>query len=136
MRLDDAICAAVDTPVGPDGLLAVFDGGSWHSHDRRWRWNGVAWVPTNRATAGPWLTRIGTSLVLLALLGYAVYTMIATSSEFAVGYYGGVGVFFALLLVIFRFAGRWGAFGTVIRAGSILLALLKIITLLTHRPPV
>jgi len=93
-------------------------------------------MPTNKSIAGPWLMRIGTSLVLLALLGYAVYTMIATSSEFAVGYYAGVGVFFAILLVIFRFAGRWGSFGTVIRAGSILLALLKVLTLLTHRPPV
>ena len=126
----------MDAPVGPDGLLAVFDGGSWHSHDRRFRWDGTEWVPTNKSTAGPWLTRIGTSLVLLALLGYAVYTMIATSSEFAVGYYTGVGVFFAILFVIFRFAGRWGCFGTVIRAGSILLALLKLLTLLTHRPPV
>ena len=126
----------MDAPVGPDGLLAVFDGDSWHSHDHRFRWNGTEWVPTNKSTAGPWLTRIGTSLVLLALLGYAVYTMIATSSEFAVGYYTGVGVFFAILFVIFRFAGRWGCFGTVIRAGSILLALLKLLTLLTHRPPV
>jgi hypothetical protein len=93
-------------------------------------------VPASKSASGSWLVRIGTSFVLLALLGYAVYTMIATSSEFAVGYYAGVAVFFAILFVIFRFAGRWGGFGTLIRAGSILLALLKVLTLITHRAPV
>jgi hypothetical protein len=122
----------MDAPIGPDGFPAVFDGGTWHSHDHSFWWNGVDWVPANKSASGSWLVRIGTSFVLLALLGYAVYTMIATSSEFAVGYYAGVALFFA----IFRFAGRWGGFGTLIRAGSILLALLKILTLITHRPPV
>jgi hypothetical protein len=125
----------MDAPIGPDGFPAVFEGGGWHSHDHSFWWNGADWVPANKSAYSPWLIRIGTSFVLLALLGYAVYTMIATSSEFAVGYYAGVGVFFTLLFVIFRFAGRWGGFGTLVRAGSILLAVLKVLTLLTHRPP-
>jgi hypothetical protein len=126
----------MDAPVGPDGLPAVFDGGTWHSHDRSFWWNGTAWMPAKKSVAGPWLVRVGTSVVLVALLGYAVYTTIATKSEFAVGYYLGAVIFFAILLVIYRFAGRWGGFGTVIRAGSIFLALLKVLTLVVHRPPV
>jgi hypothetical protein len=126
----------MDAPFGPDGLPAVFDGGTWHSHDRSFWWNGTEWVPVKKSVAGPWLVRVGTSVVLVALLGYAVYTTIATKSEFAVGYYLGAVIFFAILLVIYRFAGRWGGFGTVIRAGSIFLALLKVLTLVVHRPPV
>jgi uncharacterized membrane protein YkvI len=126
----------MDAPIGPDGLPAVFDAGAWHSHDRSFRWNGADWVPTKKSVAGPWLVRIGTSAVLVALLGYAVYTTIASNSEFAVGYYLGAVIFFGILLVIFRFAGRWGGFGTVIRVGSIFLALLKVLTLFVHRPPV
>ena len=132
----DALCPAMDAPVDPDGFPAVFDGGTWHSHDRSLRWSGEAWVRVNESASSPWLVRIGTTVVLVALLGYAVYTMIATNSEFAIGYYVGVAAFFAILLVIFRFAGRWGSFGTLVRAGSILLALLKILNLVTHRPPV
>ena len=127
----------MDAPVDPDGLLAVFDGGTWRSHDGSLLWNGAEWVPVKKQpVAGPWLVRIGTSIVLVALLGYAVYTTIASNSEFAVGYYLGAVIFFGILLVIFRFAGRWGGFGTVVRAGSIFLALLKVLTLLVHRPPV
>ena len=127
----------MDAPFGPDGLPAVFDGGTWHSHDRSFWWNGTDWVPAAKTSvAGPWLVRIGTIAVLVALLGYAIYTTVSTSSEFAVGYYIGVILFFGVLVVVYRFAGRWGGFGTIVRAGSIFLALLKVLTLLTHRPPV
>jgi len=80
---------AMDTPIGPDGLPAVFDGGAWHSHDHRFWWNGAAWVPATQSAGGPWLIKAGIGLLLLALLGYAVYTTVATQSEFAVGYYIG-----------------------------------------------
>lgn len=127
----------MDAPFGPDGLPAVFDGGTWYSHDRGFLWNGSDWVPAAKTSmAGPWLVRIGTIAVLLALLGYAVYTMVSTNSEFAAGYYIGVVLFFAVLVVVYRFAGRWGGLGAFVRAGSIFLALLKVLTLLTHRPPV
>jgi hypothetical protein len=127
----------MDAPFGPDGLPAVFDGGTWQSHDRSFWWNGTDWVPAaKKSVAGQWLVRIGTTAVLVALLGYAVYTTISSSSEFAVGYYLGVIIFFGILVVIYRFSGRWGGFGTIVRAGSIFLALLKVLTLLTHRPPV
>jgi hypothetical protein len=126
----------MDAPVGPDGLPAVFDGGTWHSHDRSFWWNGAEWVPAKKTVAGPWLVRIGTSIVLVALLGYAIYTTVATNSEFVIGYYLGVVIFFAILFVIYRFAGRWGWFGILVRGGCFLLAALKVLTLLTHRPPV
>jgi hypothetical protein len=127
----------MDAPVDPDGLLAVFDGGTWRSHDGSLLWNGAEWVPVKKQpVAGPWLVRIGTSIVLVALLGYAVYTTIATQSEFAVGYYLGIVIFFAVLFAIYRFAGRWGWFGIVIRSGCFLLTALKVLTLLVHRPPV
>lgn len=125
----------MDTPVGPDGLPAVFDGGAWHSHDRRFRWNGAAWVPTKKSDAGPWLVKIGSSLILLALLSYAVYTTITTVDPYTIGYALGVIAFFATLFAIYRFAGRWGWFGIVIRAGCFFLALLKVLTLIAHRPP-
>jgi hypothetical protein len=125
----------MDTPFGPDGLPAVFDGGAWHSHDRRFFWNGATWVPVKTSAAAPWLMKIGTSVVLVALLGFAVYTMITTQSEYTTGYYFGVVVFFAILVAIYRFVRRWGSFGIVIRAGSVLLAVLKILTLLAHRAP-
>jgi hypothetical protein len=83
----------------------------------------------------PWLVRIGAGVVLLALLGYAVYTTVATRSEYTIGYYVGVALFFGILLAIFRFAGRWGCFGIVIRAGCVGLALLRVLTLLAHPPP-
>jgi hypothetical protein len=127
---------AMDTPVGPDGLPAVFDEGTWHSHDRSFWWDGADWVPAAKeSVAGPWLVRIGTIAALVALLGYAIYTTVSTSSEFALGYYVGVVLFFAVLLVLYRFAGRWGGFGALVRAGTIFLALLKVLTLITHRPP-
>jgi hypothetical protein len=69
---------AVDTQVGPDGLPAIFDGGLWFSNDRRFRWNGAAWVPANKPAGGSWLVKIGSTLLLVALLGYAVYTTMAT----------------------------------------------------------
>jgi hypothetical protein len=125
----------MDTPFGPDGLPAVFDGGAWRSHDRRFLWNGAAWVPVKTSAAAPWLMKIGSVVVLLALLGFAVYTMIATQSQYTSGYFIGVVAFLALLVAIYRFVGRWGSFGIVIRAGSVLLAVLKILTLLAHRPP-
>jgi hypothetical protein len=127
---------AMDSPVGPDGSPAVFDGGAWRSQDRRFSWNGAAWVPSKQqSTAGPWLVKLGIGLVLVALLGYAVYTTIATNSEFTIGYYVGVAIFFAILVAIYRFAGRWGWFGIVIRTGCVFLALLKVLTLVAHPPP-
>ena len=126
----------MDAPFGPDGLPARFDGGAWRSHDGLYWWNGAAWVPAaKKSLAGPWLVKFGSALVLLALLGYAVYATVATESEYAVGYWVGVAAFFAVLLAIYRLAGRWGWFGIVIRAGCGLLALVKILTLIAHPPP-
>ena len=89
----------------------------------------------NPSVAGQWLVRAGIVLFLVALLGYAIYTTVASNSEFAVGYYLGAVVFFAVLFVIYRFAGRWGWFGIIIRTGCFLLAALKVLTLVVHHPP-
>jgi hypothetical protein len=125
----------VDAPFGPDGLPATFEGGVWHSHDGRFWWNGAEWVQAKNSASGPWLVKIGISLVLLALLGYAVYTTFATTSAYTIGFYIGVMVFFGTLFVIYRFVGRWGWFGILIRAGCGFLALLKVLTLIAHPPP-
>ena len=126
----------MDTPVGPDGWPAVFEGGRWCSRDGSLWWDGAAWVPTNKKSAtSSWLVRIGASIVLVALLGYAVYTTVATNSEFAIGYYIGLALSVAILIAIYRFAGQWGCFGIVIRAGCFLLAALKGLTLVMHPPP-
>lgn len=74
-------------------------------------------------------------LIFIALIGYVVYTTVTTQSEFALGYYVGLVVFFAVLIVTFRFVGRWGCLGTAIRAGCGALAVLKILTLVAHPPP-
>jgi hypothetical protein len=122
---------------GPDGRPAVFDGGVWRSHDGRFSWNGVAWVPTNvsvQPAQGPWLVKLGISAVLVALLGYAVFTTIATKSEYSIGYSIGVVLFFVTLVAIYRFAGEWGLFGMLVRAGCAFLAALKVLTLFVHPP--
>jgi len=126
---------SMDSPIGPDGLPAILDGGAWRSHNGRYWWNGVAWVPANKSVTGQWMVKIGITLLLVALLGYAVYTTIATQSEYTVGYYAGVMAFFATLLAIYRFSGRWSWFGTVVRAGCLFLALLKVLTLVAHPLP-
>jgi hypothetical protein len=123
------------TEIGPDGRPAVFEGGVWMSQDRRFRWNGAAWLPVKGPGASPWLMQIGVGLLFLALIGYAVYTMVTTESAFVLGYYVGVILFFAILIAIYRYAGRWGWFGIVVRAGCGVLAVLKVLTLIAHPPP-
>ncbi len=105
------------------------------SQDRTFRWNGVDWVPVKGPGAAPWLMQVGVGLTFLALIGYVLYTTVTTQSAFVLGYYVGVAVFFAVLIAIYRFVGRWGCFGIAIRAGCGLLALLKILTLIAHPPP-
>lgn len=126
---------AMDTPIGPDGLPAVFEGGAWVSHDRRFWWNGAAWFPLKKAGAGSPLVNLGIGLLFLAIIGYVAYTTLATESAYTVGFYLGVTAFFAVLFVVFRFVGRWGCFGILIRGVCVFLAVLKILTLIAHPPP-
>jgi len=125
----------VATGIGPDGLPAVFEGGGWVSHDRRYRWNGAAWTPIKTSAAGPWLSRAGVLVLFLAVAGYAVYTIVSNEAEYSAGYFVGVVAFFALLFVVYRAVARWGCFGMAIRGATIALALLKILTLLRHPLP-
>ncbi len=124
----------MDTEVGPDGLPAVFDGGSWFSQNRRYQWDGTAWVKSSRSPEGLSLTHVGFAVVFVAVIGYAVYTMVSTESAFAIGFYLGAIAFFGVLFMIFLFAGRWGWTGSVIRVICVGLALLKILTLVAHPP--
>jgi hypothetical protein len=124
------------TGIGPDGLPAVFEGGGWVSHDRRYRWNGVSWTPVKQqSVVGPWLERGGVVVLFLAVAGYAVYTIVSNQAEYTAGYFVAVVVFFALLFVVYRAVARWGCFGMAIRGATIVLALLKILTLLRHPLP-
>ena len=128
---------SVETQVtGPDGQPAVFEGGAWVSQDRRYWWNGAAWLPMRKpGAASPWLMRTGVWLLFAALVGYVLYTTFTAASAYTIGFYVGVIAFFAVVFVVFRFVGRWGWVGVVIRAGCAGLALLKILTLITHPPP-
>jgi hypothetical protein len=125
----------METQPGPDGRPAVFEGGAWVSQDRRFWWDGAAWLPLKRAGSGIPLVKIVMGLLLLALVGYVAYTTLVTESAYTIGFYVGVIAFFAVLFVVFRFVGRWGCFGIAIRFVCVALALLKVLTLIAHPPP-
>jgi hypothetical protein len=131
--LNSPVCRPWMDHLGPDGRPAVYEGGAWVSQDRRYFWNGAAWLPAKRA-GGP-LINIGIGLLFLAIIGYAAYTTLATQSAYTIGFYVGVIAFFAALFVVFRFVGRWACFGIVIRGVCVILAVLKILTLIAHAPP-
>jgi hypothetical protein len=124
----------MDTQVGPDGLPAVFDAGTWYSQDGHHQWDGTAWVRSAKPRETVSAAHIGFAVVFVAVIGYAVYTMISTDSAFALGVYFGAIAFFGVLFIVFLVAGRWGWFGGVARVLCVGLALLKIITLIAHPP--
>jgi hypothetical protein len=126
---------AMDAQLGPDGRPAVFEGGAWVSQDRRFWWNGAAWLPLRRGGAGIPFVNIGIGVLFVAIIGYVGYTTLATESAYTIGFYVGVIAFFALLYVVYRFVGRWGWFGIAIRAVCVALGLLKVLTLIVHPPP-
>jgi hypothetical protein len=121
----------VSTGIDPDGYPAVFEGGGWVSHDRRYRWNGVGWTPiVQPSTVGPWLKRAGVGLLFLAVIGYTVYSLGANQAEYTAGFIVGMAAYFAVLFVIFRAVGnRWGCFGAGIRIVMIALAALRILAI-------
>ncbi|HEY6114979.1 MAG TPA: hypothetical protein VI172_03385 [Candidatus Dormibacteraeota bacterium] len=112
----------------------MFDAGTWYSQDGKFQWDGSAWIRSSkpRETVSP--AHIGFAVVFVAVIGYAVYTMVSTDSAFALGVYFGAIAFFGVLLIVFFVAGRWGWFGAVVRVLSVGLALLKIVTLIAHPP--
>ena len=124
-----------DTQLGPDGRPALFESGIWLSQDRRFWWNGAAWLPVRRSGTGFPFANVGLGLLFVAIIGYVAYTTLATESAYTIGFYVGVFAFFAVLFVVFRFAGRWGWLGTIVRVITVALALLKILTLIAHPPP-
>lgn len=122
--------------LGPDGFPAEFIGGAWVSHDRRFYWNGTAWIPIQAPSqAGPWLTRVGVFVLFLAVIGYAVYSVLSTQTAFGAGYIVGAFVFFLVLILVYRAVGGWGYLGIAIRGVTVFLAVLKILTLITHPIP-
>ena len=54
---------------------------------------------------------------------------------YAAGYYVGVLAFFAVVGLIFWFVGRWGWVGVIIRVVCAGLAVLKILSMLSHPGP-
>ena len=124
-----------DLVLGPDGKPAMFEGGVWVSADRRYRWNGAVWMPVSNSGVSPWLMRVGIWVLFAALVGYVVFTLFTTTSAYTAGFYVGVAAFFAVLVVVYRFVGRWGCVGIGIRVILAGLALLKIVSLIAHPPP-
>ena len=122
----------MSTGIGPDGYPAVFDGSGWLSHDGRYRWNGVDWVPIAQPSqAGPWLRRAGAALLIIAAVGYSVYTIGADQTEYTAGFIVGTLAYFGVLYLIYRVVGdRWGCVGSGIRAVTVGLAILRVIGLI------
>src|SRR2546425_7129504 len=124
-----------DTQIGAGGRRAVFDGSAWVSADGQYYWDGAKWLPLEKPDARLPLLNLGIGILIVALVGYLAYTTLATESAFTIGFYVGVIAFFGVLLVVFRFAGRWGWFGMVIRGLCVFLAVLKVLSLIAHPPP-
>ncbi|SRR5579872_495248 len=125
----------MDTPLGPDGWPAIFESGAWLSHDRRFWWNGAAWVPLKTPSTAIPFVNIGMGLLIAATIGYVAYTTFSTASAYTIGYFVGVIAFFGVVFLVFRFVGRWGWFGIPVRVVCVGLALLKVVTLIAHPPP-
>ena len=125
--------------IGPDGRPAVFRGSAWVSSDGQHFWNGAEWQPMARAVTVPrgLIVGLGAAILGIAILFLYPYLGLHTSGNtaFEAGYYIGVLAFFAIVIAVFRFAGRWGTIGILIRMFCGLLALLKILTLIAHPFP-
>jgi hypothetical protein len=121
----------VATGFGPDGRPAVFENGGWVSDDRRYRWNGLGWTPIQTvSSSGPWLQRAGVVLLVLAAVGYLAYIVVANDEWYSLGFVVGVIAYFAVLLVIYKIAGRAGCFGAAVRVVVIALAVLRVVAML------
>src|SRR5690242_7367825 len=123
------------TQIGPDGQPAVFDSGAWYSSDRRYQWDGAAWIRSERASGGMSFAHVGFAAIFVAVLGYAVFTIVnAGNSEFNVGFYLGAIAFFGVAVALFLIAGRWGWIGAIVRVLCVGLVLLKLTTLILSAP--
>ena len=118
------------TGFGPDGRPAVFENGGWVSYDRRYRWNGVDWTPIQTSASGPWLQRAGVAVLVVAVIGYLAYVVVANDEWYSLGFVVGVIAYFAVLLVIYKIAGRGGCFGAAVRVVVIALAVLRVLAML------
>jgi len=58
--------------IGPDGRPPVFDGAAWVSQDRRYWWNGAAWLRIKRRGFRP---PIAMTLIVVAFLGGVWYLL-------------------------------------------------------------
>lgn len=123
------------TQIGPDGQPALFDSGIWYSSDRRYQWDGADWVRSQRSSAGMSFAHVGFAAMFVAVLGYAVFTIVNTgNSAFNLGFYLGAIAFFGVALVVFLVAGRWGWVGAIVRVLCVGLVLLKLTTLILSAP--
>ena len=67
-----------------------------------------------------------------AALHQSITTVKAATADpaFNVGYVIGLFAFFAVLVLIYRFVGRWGWFGILIRMGCAILVAFRVMSLL------
>jgi hypothetical protein len=123
------------TQIGPDGQPALFDSGIWYSSDRRYQWDGADWVRSQRPGGGMSFAHVGFAAMFVAVLGYAVFTIVNSGNgAFNLGFYLGAIAFFAVAVVVFLVAGRWGWIGAIVRVLCVGLVLLKLTTLILSAP--
>ena len=123
--------------LGPDGKPCVFEEGAWFTQDRLLRWNGMVWQPVKPRRYTPrWVTlglRIGFLLVVLYAFGSSVASLSPTA-QFTTGYYLGVMALLVVLVVVFRYAGRWGYLGIGLQILCAAWFLLRVIALIANHP--
>lgn len=133
-------CQPVDQQVvGPDGQPAEFRGTAWVSRDGRYFWNGAVWqaVPQARFAFASSKLIVGLGVALIGVAGVFAWPYLGiTGDPYVIGYYVGILVFFGLMFVIYRFVGRWAVLGLAIRMIIGALVILKVLTLISHPPPV
>jgi hypothetical protein len=67
--------------VGPDGRPAVFDGAAWVSQDRRYWWNGAAWLPIKKTGFRPSGLVIVLGFFVIAAAAYILYSTLTRHFE-------------------------------------------------------
>jgi hypothetical protein len=67
--------------IGPDGRPAVFDGAAWVTQDRRYWWNGAAWLPIKKPGFRPSGLVLILGVFVIGVVFYFVYSNLTRSFE-------------------------------------------------------
>ena len=122
--------------LGPDGKPVIFEGDGYYSQDHTFKWAAGMWVPVKPPRRMPgWLT-IALWIGFGGIFAYAVYASALTLSPTQVydtGFFFGVVALLVVLALAFRYAGRFGSGGTIVRGLAIGLFVLRLV-LLFARP--